>query len=99
MTNCYKILPKARDDLEEIWLYGVQHWGLARAESYLEGLEQSFQLIAKNPELFRGRHEFSPPVRIHHYKKHLLVYDIADKSVLILRVLHKRMEIEQKLDD
>ncbi len=97
MVNRYKILPKARFDLEDIWLYGVNQWGLKQAEHYLEELEQSFQFITENPKLCRERDEFTPPVRIHHQGRHLIVYFINDDHILIIRVLHNSMDIEQHL--
>ena len=98
MTNRYKILPKARADLEKIWLYGVNQWGLAQAERYLAELEQSFQFIAQNPELCRERHEFTPPVRIYHQGRHLIIYHLNDDCSVIIRILHDRMNVGQHIE-
>jgi toxin ParE1/3/4 len=44
-------------------------------------------LIAKNPQMAREREEISPPVRIHPFKAHLIVYQIEQNgSVFILRI-------------
>ncbi len=93
----YKILPKARDDLEAIWLYGVNQWGLKQAEQYLEELEQNFQLITENPKFYREREEFTPPVRICHCGRHLIIYMIEGDHVLIIRILHDSMDVKRHI--
>jgi toxin ParE1/3/4 len=84
-------------DLEDIWLYSVKKWGLAQTEHYLEELVTNFQFLAENPELCAEHYEFTPPVRISHYGKHLIVYLIKDDHILIIRVLHDSMELSRHL--
>lgn len=46
-----------------------------------------FALIATNPQMARERGELSPPLRIHPFKSHLIVYRIEDDGdILIVRV-------------
>jgi toxin ParE1/3/4 len=97
LIDHYKLLPKARADLEDIWLYSVNKWGVAQAEKYLEELEQSFKFIAENPELYPERDEFTPPVRILHHGRHLVVYLVKKDHILIIRVLHDSMDIVRHL--
>ena len=51
MAN-YKISPEAEDDLYRIWLYGLEHWGLNAADSYIRDLFARFQRIADSPMQF-----------------------------------------------
>lgn len=97
MIDCCKVLPKARADLEEIWLYTVDQWGLMQAEKYLEELEQSFRLLTENPWICLERDEFTPPARIYHYGRHLIVYLEKEDYILIVRVLHDNMDIVRHL--
>lgn len=69
-----------------------------QAERYLEELEQSFQLIAQNPELCRERLEFNPPVRIHHQGRHLIIYHLNDDCSVIIRILHDRMNAQEHIE-
>jgi toxin ParE1/3/4 len=48
-------------------------------------------VLAANPSLARLREDFSPPVRLHPYGAHIVVY-IAAEDVLIVRVLHSRQD-------
>ncbi len=44
------------------------------------------------PEIARERTEFHPPVRLHPHQAHLIVYQLEDKHLLIIRVLHRRTD-------
>ncbi len=46
-------------------------------------------LIAASPRTARERHEISPPVRIHPFKAHLVVYRVNDDGrVFVIRIRH-----------
>lgn len=98
MAN-YKLQPEAEKDLASIWLYTAKEWGVQQAMNYIDGLENAFQFVADNPQINRERIEFTPVVRIHRFKKHLVVYLAKQDTVLIVRVLHAQMDIETQLHD
>jgi hypothetical protein len=50
--------------------------------------------LAENPLICPERIEFVPPVRIHHHDKHLVVYIYENNAILIIRLLHERMDIK-----
>ena len=50
------------------------------------------------PNLCPDRDEFNPSVKIHHHKKHLIIYIVETDYILIVRVLHERMDIQQHMD-
>jgi len=93
----YKLTPEAEKDLTEIYLYGFLNFGEAQAEAYFAELEDCFQLLSKTPLICRERSEFSPPVRIHHHGRHLVVYVIKSELVLIVRLLHDSMDVQRHL--
>jgi toxin ParE1/3/4 len=74
MSTAYKLLPEAEKDLESIWRYTAKEWGGQQAMDYVDGLDDTFGLLVSNPNVNRQRLEFTPAVRIHHFKKHLIVY-------------------------
>ncbi|MCF6302500.1 MAG: type II toxin-antitoxin system RelE/ParE family toxin [Devosiaceae bacterium] len=85
----YRRSEKADEDIITIYVDGVRDFGVTQAEKYHAELEQLFELIADTPKLARERHELKPPVRIHPYKSHIIIYIIDDRNdVLILRVRH-----------
>lgn len=92
-----RLRPKARTDIEDIWLYGVKRWGLDQADSYLNELNTIFQLISENPQIAKPRHELNPPVRIHPHSSHAIVYEINDGLIDVVRVLHQNMLLSHQL--
>jgi len=93
----YKLTPRAENDLIEIYVYGFQKFGEPQAEKYFSDLENCFQLLSETPLISRQREEFTPPVRIHHHSRHLVVYVTQDDQILIVRILHDSMDIQKHL--
>lgn len=82
---------RAEADLIDIYLFGVERFGVAQAEAYQDRIESAFAVIADNPKIARLRKEISPPVRIHPVATHIIVYLVDDTDhVRILRIRHGR---------
>jgi toxin ParE1/3/4 len=87
----YRLTSAAADDIATIFLEGLEQFGLVQADRYHDGLAERFAFLAEYPHAARERHELTPPVRIHPYRAHLIVYEPAPNGgVLILRVCHSR---------
>lgn len=93
----YRATRKAEQDILEIYVRGVLDFGVVQAEQYYNGLIAAFELLADNPHIARDRLEFDPPVRIHRYRSHLIVYVLQERDILIVRVLHGRQGWENHL--
>ena len=90
MPRQVRLRPRARADLSDIWDHTVAQWSVAQAEAYLGGLDAVLTLIAAQPEIARLRPEFSPPVRLHPYRRHVIVYRAEDTAIEVVRILHAR---------
>ncbi|MCC4234099.1 type II toxin-antitoxin system RelE/ParE family toxin [Sphingobium soli] len=87
----FRLTRAAVDDLKAIFLEGIEQFGLPQADAYHEGLSAIFAFLADYPHAARLREEISPPVRVHPYKAHLVIYEVDDDDeVIILRVRHGR---------
>lgn len=86
----------AENDLIELYCYGYLNYGKERAERYVQGLKIKCQLLADTPELCQERKEFNPPIRIYNYKSHLIIYLVKEGFILIVRIVHARMDILSK---
>lgn len=89
----------AAADIRGIGRYTQQRWGKAQRRLYLNGLNSQFQRLAETPGLAAERCEFEPPVRIHPYQRHLIVYLAEEGGILIVRVLHQRMDVAARLSN
>ena len=93
----FRLLPEAGNDLESVWQYSAENWGVDQAHAYLDGLVNIFQLLSENPRMCRERIEFTPPVYIHHHAHHLVVFILSEIGINIVRVLHESMDIDGQL--
>lgn len=93
----YRVSKKAQSDIRDIGLYTQQQWGKEQRRAYLSGMQTRFERLSENSLLAAERTEFTPPVRIHPYEKHLIVYIVQGGDILIVRVLHESMDIPARL--
>lgn len=93
----FRVSRAAQADIREIGRYTQRQWGKDQRRVYLNGLNESFHLLANTPLLASERQGFDPPVRIHPYGKHLIVYVIEVDGILIVRVLHQSMDVPAQL--
>jgi toxin ParE1/3/4 len=99
MASTYLLYPAAEADLEIIWNYSANAWGIEQANSYIDNFN-AFQLLAENPNLCRLRLELTVPVYHYHYhyQHHAIVYQKLGKDIHIIRILHESMDYETQLD-
>ncbi|GGG84814.1 plasmid stabilization protein ParE [Salipiger pallidus] len=99
MPRTILMRPRARADLNAIWDHTVATWSQAQAERYVSGLGATLDLLAEFPETARLREEFSPPVRLHLYRAHFVVFTDDDTRIEVIRVLHARSDWRRALGD
>lgn len=93
----YTVAPRARRDLREAWIYSRDRWGRSRANSYIRDLNTAIQRVGENPRLGQACNEVSPGYRRYPTGSHMLFYKVRDDAVVIIRVLHQQMNVEDKL--
>jgi len=91
----YSLSGKAISDLDGIYEYTILNFGLEQAQAYLLGLHERFQILADNPDVGRSAAQLAPELRRHEYQSHVVFYVPKEKSVLIVRVLHARMDAKR----
>ncbi len=55
MITRYHIRARAQADLESIWLYTSELWGVNQADGYVSALIKRFNWLAENPTLGKPR--------------------------------------------
>ncbi|MDH7785501.1 toxin ParE1/3/4 [Ochrobactrum sp. 19YEA23] len=84
-----KLSVQAEDDIIAIAEQSIAMFGPTQARRYHVELFKTLDLIASTPRIARERDEISPPVRIHPFKAHLIIYQIEnDEAVFIIRIRH-----------
>jgi toxin ParE1/3/4 len=86
----FRFSTEAELDLADIFEAGEILFGRVQAERYLLALLDSFSTIATQPRMAPQRNVGGVEVRVHPHGSHVILYDIDDLGVLILRVRHAR---------
>lgn len=96
--NRYLLSPAAQSDLEQIWDYTHDQWGIDQAEEYLRELQRAIDRAAANPRIGRACDEIRPGYRKLAAGSHTLFYRVtADGVIDVVRLLHQRMDIDRHL--
>ena len=91
----YRFTPEARDDLQGIIDYTLDHWGKKQARKYIDGLEELGARFAEQPGLGMNRSDLINGLISFPYVSHVLYYVQQDHGITIIRVLHKHMEAKR----
>ena len=94
----YRIHQSVYDELEEIWRYSLEHWGIEQADDYVRSLIARFQWLADNPRAGKPRDDIKSGYRCYPQGAHIIFYRIVDSTVDILGVPHQSMDIERHFD-
>lgn len=97
----YRLLEKARNDLEEIWFYTFKNWSEEQADKYVGAILDEIEYLAAYPDSGRDQTHIREGYKYSQVKSHLIYYRVIKhgKEVEVVRVLHKRMDIENRLLD
>jgi toxin ParE1/3/4 len=91
------IAPAAKNDLKDIYQYGLRQWGQAQSESYLSTIKNQFWLLTQQPLMGNERPELLPDTRSLPIESHTLFYRVTANRVEIIRVLHGRQDPQRHL--
>ena len=86
---------RAQADLDDIRDFSAGRFGPEQAIVYLDGIEQIFRRILDFPEI--GPLHSIGGARSYPAGEHRVYYEQAGDRVLVLRVLHKRMDVGRHL--
>ncbi len=93
----YRLSPAAEKDLESIWQYTQQKWGVAQAQSYFESLVSAFESIAQTPSTSPACDHIRAGYRRQVIEKHVIYFRMTADGIDVMRILHARMDAPQFL--
>lgn len=88
----FRLTPAALNDLESIWRYTAQQWGLTQAAHYIDQLNEVFEAIAQSPNLASPCDTIRPGYRRFQVERHAVYFRLEAGTVVVVRVLHERMD-------
>ncbi|CAN7421574.1 type II toxin-antitoxin system RelE/ParE family toxin [Rhizobium sp. LjRoot98] len=88
----YRLLPAARQDLENIWRYSFETWSLKQADDYQRQLVDTFSALATGRKRGRDLRVIRPGYFSVICNSHCIFYRHVETGILVVRVLHQRMD-------
>ena len=95
----FRLSPAAQQDLDGIWDYSAATWSPDQADDYLRGLGDKLALLCENPLIARERSEIDPPVRLHPYRSHVVIYRVEADHLAVIRIAHMRQRWQSLVTD
>ena len=95
----YIISKKALTDLDDIWYYTVEKWSVDQANRYYDLIFEEIGYSCKKPHSGKSMDDIRKGYRVSKVKSHLIFYKVVNDIVEIIRILHQRMDIENRLSD
>jgi toxin ParE1/3/4 len=96
MAN-YRLSPRARHDLETIWQYSFEQWGLEQANRYIDKIIAKFEAIAVGPLLLPACDHIRSGYRRGLVERHMIYFRVDMQTIIIMRVLHSQMDASHHL--
>ncbi len=96
----YSLTRQADNDLEDIFVYSMEQWGLAQAAHYLRELERCIESLADG--VFTGKScarliKGGEGLLYYHTNHHYIIYRKGNGSLEIIALYHDRMNLERHL--
>ena len=97
-SKAVRLTPAALSDLEDIWRFTFETWGLSQAENYVAELNARFEWLSGSPGTGRQFREGNDSPRIYAHRSHIIAYRHGSDGVEIIRVLHSRRDWERLVE-
>ena len=96
----YIISEKALEDLNNIWIYTAENWSVKQANRYYNLIVDEIEYVSEN---FETAKDFGNVRKNYNYSKvksHLVFYKKAENTEMeIVRILHEKMDIKNRIND
>ena len=87
----YRLTPEAERDVEAIWLYTLEKWGLEQANRYTDDLTEAFAQLATSPKMATPVDHIRKRYRRSRVGRHAIYFRLTGYGIAVVRVLHDRM--------
>jgi len=88
---------QAQADYEDILSVTLRTWGEQQYDRYAALFHDAFLALRDNPSLGHRSRQLSARYRLLHVGRHLIVYRFTAGTVYVVRILHDRMDVRQRI--
>lgn len=94
-----QLTEEAAKDIENMLEHSVAEFGLQQTEEYYNSLKKCLVLLDENPAMGTLATDLLPAYRRFTHISHVIFYRIIEQDILIVRILHKRMDISKLVEE
>lgn len=88
--------PAAAADLDSIWDYTVEEWGVDQADRYTDDIQNTCNSLARGEK--RGRDvDVRSDYLKHAVGKHFVFFRTTQSGIEVIRILHQSMDVGRHL--
>ena|ERR1700690_393609 len=96
----YFLTNKAVEDLSKIWDYTYEVWSESQADKYYELLIDFCKEISENPNIGKNYDEIKKNIFGYKASQHIIFYRVVKPNEIeILRILHVRMDLKNRIQE
>ncbi len=83
----YRLTPAALQDIEAIWTYTLQEWGIEQANRYIDRLDAAFAGLANNTITSTPCDHIRPGYRRCNAQRHVIYFRVTPDGIIVVRIL------------
>lgn len=87
----------AISDIDQIWDYTFERWGVEQAERYTRELRDTCKDLAESRKSGRPVHERAGYFR-YSIARHVVFFKEQGNGIVVMRILHERMDLVRHLE-
>ncbi|SDH04256.1 toxin ParE1/3/4 [Psychroflexus sediminis] len=86
--------------MNRIWYYTLEKWSEKQADTYYAALKLVCNRIGENPNIGKEYYGISKNLLGLKSGKHIIFYQsLTENKIEVIRILHERMDLKNKLTD
>jgi toxin ParE1/3/4 len=93
----YVLSPRAQFDIDEIWDYTADQWGVDQANRYTRDIQAAIEAVAQDPRSGRSCDEIHAGYFRVSVGSHVVFYRVEVAHIRVARILHQRRDFRRHL--
>ena len=93
----YRLSPLAEADLNDMFDYSLDRWGVRQAETYLRQIYEAVEAVAVTPKIGRSCDQIRAGYWRYPAGSHVIFFRISPYGIDVVRILHNRMDFDRHL--
>lgn len=86
-----ELTPKAEEDLQAIWNYSLQQFGVIKADEYIDRISAVFEVLARH-EVGTHRTELGENIYSLPVEQHIIYFVPSFSAITIIRILSQAQD-------